>query len=835
MPRRWRPKRRRPLVACRDENDDARNHDAGNDDAGADDAGNHDAARDLPTQPLDPRLVRAREARTRYLEAHGSDAARAIAALKDDMRAVARRINVIGRAHSMFDLLDYVRFAETAVDSNSYRESSHQGSALVVELVAASLAAPPHTAPEDAQSAATKTPLADAAQGVLGLGHELFDLVTARGLLIAEDEGFDPTMPGNVAVQRELFVRGTTYAHIIEHLLTELFAKSEMEALCRRLFGFSGSEACKLLVAVRQRCDASVAETYQRMERLRDSRRSMAEAAMSATRSAGHDDPQRHLAQALRHEAIDRIFFPVPVASTFSAHELAEATGITTATVERVLSAFCYSTTERDAGRAVEQAVRGPSPFRAAPILCDGDRYFMTHCSFGLHVVREAVESWLRGSPNWQPYQDCRGRFLEDEALKLLARMLPSAKVHGGVEYFAPNPKTAEANGPPEHYTQECEADGLLIVDDIALIMEAKAGNLRIQSRSGDGPALKKDLENLIWKASFQAKRLHDLIVRDRCVRLVDESWLDMSAVREVHAIAVSLEDLSGFATAAAGLLKEQIISTDFVPWMVSLHDLHVISEIVQHGAEMIVYVRRRTNPDIVGTCFAYDELDYFMAFLGGGLRADREPHQAVFAGTTGAVPRAGSGSASREQPRKFLSSHTESLDDWYRCKHGNRTIAASRPELETEPAIRAVVDALATQQAPDWVSMSTALLGHDLLAQKHLVNCITTALDQTRADGRSRTVCAVGGDPASETNTLILSTMAEGDDIQAAAERLAGYVTAKKHQEQTAIGVGLLFRTQDSGIPSVSCYDNRQPASNPALDALVAAYGLVPNSEAST
>ena len=108
-------------------------------------------------------------------------------------------------------------------------------------------------------------------------------------------------------------------------------------------------------------------------------------------------------------------FFPIPAESTFSAPELAAATGISTATVEHVLTAFCYGAAEDDAGRAVEQAVRGPSPFRAAPILCDGDRYFMTHCSFGLHVVREAVESRLRGTPDWQPYQKWRGSFLELE------------------------------------------------------------------------------------------------------------------------------------------------------------------------------------------------------------------------------------------------------------------------------------------------------------------------------------------------------------------------------------------------------------------------------------
>ncbi len=635
------------------------------------------------------------------------------------MKTIAGRISVVGSDHSLFDLLDYVRFAETAVDYNSYRESTHEGSALVVELVALSLAAQPGTAPGCPPSAAAKIPLAEAAQRALALGHELFDLVAARRLLLVKDQAFDRDMLALVAVQRELFVRGPTYQHIIQDVLTSLFGTPEMEALCRRVLGFTGSQACELLLAIRQRCDASVREIFHRMELLKDSRNSMVEAAMRVTPSVGHDETRRHAMQALLHDAIDKIFFPIPADSTFGAPELAAATSISTTTVEHVLGALCYVAAEHDAGRAVQQAIRGPSPFRAAPILRDGDRYFMTHCGFGLHVVREAVESRLKGTPDWQQYQDWRGRFLEGEALRLLSGMLGSAQVHGGLKYFAPDPKTGEASGPPEHYSRECEADGLLIADDIALIIEAKAGNLQMRSRSGDARVLKQNLERLIGAASSQAKRLHDLIVRDNRIRLRDGKWLDVSGVREVHPIAVSLEDLSGLATAATGLLKNQIISLDFVPWMVSLYDLRVIGEIVQHGAELILYVRRRTNPEIVRTHFGFDELDFFMAFLGGGLRTDREPHEAVFALPSRARPAAGSGKAIRTEPLKFVNSHTEPLDNWYRFKHGRSTVPASRPELETEPETRAIVEALAEQQKPGWLSIGAALLDRDMSASK--------------------------------------------------------------------------------------------------------------------
>lgn len=715
----------------------------------------------------------------------------------------------------MFDLMEYVRFTQTAVDGNSYRESEHQGSALIVELVALSLASGELTERSATPPPDEAIPLTDAVQEILDLGHELFSLVAARGQIAVENGDFDPTTLVHRATERALFVRGSTYEHIINEVLTALFGTPEMEALCRRVVGFTGGEACRLFVAIRERCDESIREIRRRMGRFEAFRQSIAGTTTNSGRDIENSGPQERPAHAMLLDAVDKIWFPVPATSTFDAADLAAATGISATTVEHFLTVFCFRATEAEPGAAVEQAVQGSSPLRVAPILRDGDRCFMTHCSFGLHVVREAIELRLGGSPDWQPYQKPRGDFLEDASLKLLTQMLPSAQVHDNLHYFVPDDDKWDTNEPPERYTKLCEGDGLLIIDDTALIVEAKSRSLRPESRSGDGLALKRDLDKIIRGASDQAERLHKVITKDGRIRVQDGSWIDASGIREVIPIALSLEDLSGFATAAAGLLRERVISIDYVPWMVSLYDLHVISDIVQHPAELILYLRRRANPDIIRNYFAYDELDYFMRFLDGELLSGNESHQ-----TRLTVPRKfKSANQSRNlrnrEPMKFLGSHTEPLDNWYMFEHGGRTAPARRPELTTEPRVRAMTEALAEQQPPGWLNISAALLDYDLRAQAQIADDITGALDQTRADGCGRTFSVLVGGPASQISALVVSTLAVGEDVDSAATNLADIAAANK-RGHTATGAGLLFRAEDKGLPSLTCYGD-WPAGRPS------------------
>ncbi len=641
-------------------------------------------------QNLDGRLVRAVTNLVRFLDSHDGDAVIALSALDEDVRICARRINETGGTHSTFDLLEYVRYGEIAVDQNTYRESSHEGSPLLVELVALALTAQPCAVREDENATAAGVSLSEAVPRVLDLGVELFDLVATRGLLTAVRDGSSSDRLANIALARELFVRGSTYEHVVKRVLVSLFDTPEMESLCRKTLGCTIQEACEIFLSIRARCNASIQETARRMERFEHSPKQ----AIVGSLSDGHGSRSRSdPIRAMLYGSSERIWFPIPEESTFRASDLAAATDIPLGEVKSFLEAFQYVPSVGDAGDVIMQAVRGPSPLRMCPILRADDLCFIVHCSFGLHGIREAIESRLKGGSDWQEYQRRRGDFLESEALHLLSRIVPSAEVHGSIHYYGPKKKnSAEAQGKPRNYSTVFETDGLVVVDDVALVVEAKAGAIRLLSRSGVGHALKTDLEKIIRNASDQADRVRRLIVKDGGIQKKDGSWIDLSNVREVHSMTVSLEDLSGLATTASELLNRGIIPLDAMPWSVSLLDLHVLADVIQTPAELILCLRRRTNPEIVKNLYAYDELDYFMAFLRGGLRGDDKPYETEFVLPEPARSMTESHKMDRSEPLKILVSHTEPLDAWYLQESGIRTETGSAPrtgDRTTHPADR--------------------------------------------------------------------------------------------------------------------------------------------------
>src|SRR5262249_29628998 len=127
--------------------------------------------------------------------------------------------------------------------------------------------------------------------------------------------------------------------------------------------------------------------------------------------------------------------------------------------------------------------------------------------------------------------------------------------------------------------------DHLIVQDDVAVIVEDKAVAISPIARSGRSSRLRRDLTGIIRKAAEQATRLRRCIQQDGGIRIHDEGWVDLSRVHEVHTVAVSLDDLSGASTATAELVKAELLEGDHIPWTVSVHDLDLITQLVERPA----------------------------------------------------------------------------------------------------------------------------------------------------------------------------------------------------------------------------------------------------------
>lgn len=148
------------------------------------------------------------------------------------------------------------------------------------------------------------------------------------------------------------------------------------------------------------------------------------------------------------------------------------------------------------------------------------------------------------------------------------------------------------------------EADALVRVDDLILVVEAKSGQLSEASLSGREAALRRDLDGLLGKSSQQTARLEAAISSGEAIRVVDRATgepvpFDLESVERVRSVVVTLEDLSAIVPFPRLLHESGIVPEDTpVPWCVSLFSLEVIVKSCEFTAQLTGYLDERSQLD---------------------------------------------------------------------------------------------------------------------------------------------------------------------------------------------------------------------------------------------
>ncbi|MBT2473278.1 hypothetical protein J7E68_01475 [Microbacterium sp. ISL-103] len=306
------------------------------------------------------------------------------------------------------------------------------------------------------------------------------------------------------------------------------------------------------------------------------------------------------------------------------------------ATTQHVLDLFSAGfDAEFDAAAAVQSRLTGDSPFRTADLIRDTDgNYVSIGSPIGMDCFRQVAEEALNKNPKrFRTYERRRVTVSEEYALAQLTKLLGSNASHANLKYFRANPDVdvTALGKDAENITavaEQTEADGLFLIEDVAICVEVKGKSLSRQARGGHVQRLSADLKATIGSATQQAQRLEEHIRVNGGLWLEDRSWWDLSKVREIRSVAVCLDDLGPLATGLDALVRANVVTSDRFPWIVSLHDLMVVADVVDRPAEFLLYLRRRTESEVSLRFEALDELDLFMLFLQGGLYVDPDPER---------------------------------------------------------------------------------------------------------------------------------------------------------------------------------------------------------------
>ncbi|HZM77269.1 MAG TPA: hypothetical protein VFC19_16165 [Candidatus Limnocylindrales bacterium] len=629
------------------------------------------------------------------------------------------------------------------------------------------------------------------------------------------------------SIQREILLRNPVYPHMLLDSLRGIFNDPAVDDDCRAALGFTGLEAVNVMEAVRMLSIEGLADRFTRMEAVRERSmpylRDWRRRGDSESRLPKHE--HRAVAQEL-FEAIEGLTTNISGATVIDLDAVAMRTGYDRAVVQAVLDLFTLPEVS-DLEATLERFFRGDNPLRTAPIVSDGQgRRMLVHDGLGLSAVREVIEAKLMAAQRWERYKAHRGAWTENTAIDLLSGALPTATVYRGFNYFVPDPKAATPQTEPNKYTKRVEGDGLLLIDDIALIIEVKSVALTAEARGGVARKLRGKLRDIVTDAADQAGRLRQRIVEDRRIRVGDDEWIDVSGIREVHTIAVGLEDLSGVTTATIMLLDAGILAPDHIPWTVSIHDLRIVCELLERPSELLLYLRRRTEPLATWKFRAVDELDLFLLFLRRGLYVQPNPHQVAEE-----LPWSGPPSVSdlrrysRQHP-EIVTSHTEPLDAWYDSQLDPDAPRVDKPGLVADPGILQLVDAVALTVAPGWLPTATCLLEGDSKAQRKFGRYACELAKLVHRDSRHHSVTHLMGESSTKQNLLVWACLGPNEDADTAATSLLQYLQAKKHQSRAHRAACMVFDSTGTQLLRL-IYDNRPNVADPELD--LAAEHLVP------
>lgn len=633
---------------------------------------------------------------------------------------------------------------------------------------------------------------------------EIIELAQAREIIAMRKQAVDDIDAlAFMTRSASVWIRSTSYADMVKPTYRALFEGAEVKSALRANLGFDADDAIRVLESLHE------LQVDTMNHRLENSFRAMASLYKeSRNGQLVLDEASRLHVRTLHNKA----WQPSADSVAFRPDRIAIAAGVHATVARAVLDHFAADTGSATPREILDAFISGDNILRTNPVVrTRTGEYLLVHDALVLPAVRENLEQELKALPVWEVYQAERGVLLEVLGEKALQELVPEAAVLKSFDYFIPKNESEEGLDPAQ-YTKKVEGDLLFTLDDVAIIVEAKAIAISPESRAGDTRRLRRDLTGIISKATSQATRLKQRIENDGGIRLNKTGWMDLTKIREIHTVALSLEDLSGVPSAMTELISTGMLPGSEIPWVISVHDLQVIGQIVDRPAEFLLYLRRRRHPEIAKTYMASDELDLFLYFYEEGLYVRPAPAS----GDVGAVSEARAGDGEIGQ-RTYITSRTDPLDAWHYAALEDPKTSVAKPRIAASP-MTPFVDMLERGGFFGWLSIGATLLSADTKTQSELLR-VPRGLQEfpdAKIKGHSFTT-SIGGRHTDGWVFAWMTVPADGD-IPTETELARKYIEAKKSELGLSRAAVFLFE-YESESPVDVLYDADVQIDGPVLD----------------
>lgn len=418
--------------------------------------------------------------------------------------------------------------------------------------------------------------------------------------------------------------------------------------------------------------------------------------------------PPSQLVQALHAYATNQTFRESRTAASITADELAELSEVDNGAAAAYLSAFTVAADAFD--EMHHKYPSATSPSRNRPIIFDSQltRWVPSVPAYLWDALRGRLEDALLSSPSRDRYLKHRGTYLEGESTRLLQSALPHSSSWTGLKWAAPDG------------SDDGDIDGLVSYHDCTVRIQAKSGGLAPATLRGAPERMRTDLGKLVGAAAGQHRRLRDAELKFTHNELgLASAAKALSLPLQLEAI-VTLDDLGAFVTEAFRLVEYGTLEVDRVPWIVSLHDLKVIVDLLS-GPHLLHYLCRRDRLNRWARVYAFEELDWVGHYLLRGLYFDEQLQ------------------GENAPDRLRLHTFTDDIDAYYLSAHlkGPRP---PRPSVQTSASLERMLHLLlgSGRSKPGTLIACLIALDGDDKARSNVADCFRDMIARSRARGIS-------------------------------------------------------------------------------------------------
>ncbi|MEU1287970.1 hypothetical protein [Kitasatospora sp. NPDC005856] len=147
---------------------------------------------------------------------------------------------------------------------------------------------------------------------------------------------------------------------------------------------------------------------------------------------------------------------------------------------------------------------------------------------------------------------------------------------------------------------------------------------------------------------------------------------------------------------------------------------------------------------------------------------------------------------------------------------------------MNSDPALQALVDAVATTRAPGWLATGATMLTGSAKTQRQFGRVAEQLVRRSRKNRAPHTMAMISGSTRQDSYLLIWMSHLDGQGQADPRRFLRDYLEAKKHQMWMTRAAGFLVDARTAALTDV-LFDNRAPGADPGLHALVERLALRP------